>query len=53
MGDGDHGTAISNGFIKVKERLTGASFDDLGELFKTIGITIMMNTGGASGGGVW
>jgi len=49
LGDADHGTGMENGFTAVKEKLAGKDFSDLGELFKSCGMAIMMSSGGASG----
>ena len=49
LGDSDHGTGMSNGFEALKTKISGADFDDLGELFGKCGMGIMMSAGGASG----
>lgn len=49
IGDGDHGINLSKGFKVAKEKIENAEFKDWGEIFKTIGMAIVSNVGGASG----
>ncbi|MDR3436742.1 dihydroxyacetone kinase subunit DhaL [Telmatospirillum sp.] len=50
IGDGDHGANMTRGFTAVVKKLTdGAKTDDLGGLFKLVGMTLLSSVGGASG----
>ncbi|MGG1572353.1 dihydroxyacetone kinase subunit DhaL [Fictibacillus sp. NRS-1165] len=50
IGDGDHGINMSRGFQAVKKELQGKDpFEDLGELSKLVGMTLIKTVGGASG----
>ncbi len=50
IGDGDHGINMSRGFQVVKKELENKdSFEDLGELSKLVGMTLIKTVGGASG----
>jgi dihydroxyacetone kinase-like protein len=49
IGDGDHGIGMARGFEAVRQKLEAQSFASIGELFKTIGMTLMMSIGGAAG----
>jgi dihydroxyacetone kinase-like protein len=49
IGDGDHGTGMARGFEAVDQKLASQSFTSIGELFKSIGMTLMMSIGGAAG----
>lgn len=49
IGDGDHGVGMARGFEAVVEKLEGQSFNNTGELLKTIGTTLLMSVGGAAG----
>lgn len=50
IGDGDHGIGMAGGFEKAKAKLlqTG-EFEDVNQVFKTVGHTMLMSMGGASG----
>jgi phosphoenolpyruvate---glycerone phosphotransferase subunit DhaL len=49
IGDADHGTNIARGFAQVVEKLPTSAEQDIGALFKSIGMTLMSAVGGASG----
>lgn len=49
IGDGDHGTNMKRGFEAVLSKLDAISAQPLDEAFKTIGKTLVMTVGGASG----
>lgn len=49
IGDGDHGVGMARGFAAVRERLEGASFDTLDQLWQAVGITLLTSVGGAAG----
>ena len=49
IGDGDHGIGMARGFEAVRQKLESQSFTSIGELFKSIGMTLMMSIGGAAG----
>jgi dihydroxyacetone kinase-like protein len=50
IGDGDHGANMARGFAAVARKLNdGAAVDDLGGLFKMVGMTLLSTVGGASG----
>lgn len=49
IGDGDHGTNMKRGFEAVLNKLDAISEQPLDEALKTIGKTLVMTIGGASG----
>jgi len=49
VGDGDHGTTVSRGFREVIKKIKENPFDDISELLKTVGLTLISSMGGASG----
>jgi phosphoenolpyruvate---glycerone phosphotransferase subunit DhaL len=49
IGDGDHGTNMKRGFEAVLNKLDTIGAQPLDEAFKTIGKTLVMTVGGASG----
>ena len=49
IGDCDHGIGMARGFEAVCQKLETQSFTSMGELFKSIGTTLMMSIGGAAG----
>lgn len=49
IGDADHGTNMARGFNKVLERLPTVADKDIGNIFKTVGMTLISTVGGASG----
>jgi dihydroxyacetone kinase-like protein len=49
IGDGDHGLNMKRGFEAVLATLPGLAEQSLPEMLKTIGMTLVMKVGGASG----
>lgn len=49
IGDGDHGINMSRGFKAVIEKLPALEEKPIGDLLKTIGMTLVSTVGGASG----
>lgn len=49
IGDADHGINMDRGFKAVVVKLDGAQLDDIGALFKLVGMTLVSTVGGASG----
>lgn len=49
IGDADHGLNMDRGFEEVRQRLENHVSDDFGQLFKTVGMTLLSKVGGASG----
>lgn len=49
IGDGDHGIGMARGFEAVCQKLETQSFTSIGDLFKSIGMILMMSIGGAAG----
>jgi phosphoenolpyruvate---glycerone phosphotransferase subunit DhaL len=49
IGDADHGNNMARGFRKVLEKLPGVADHDIGNIFKTTGMTLISSVGGASG----
>jgi dihydroxyacetone kinase-like protein len=49
IGDADHGINMDRGFKKVKEKLPGIADKDIGNILKTVGMTLISSVGGASG----
>ncbi|MFG6403411.1 dihydroxyacetone kinase subunit DhaL [Microbacterium sp. P04] len=49
IGDADHGANMSRGMAAVLARIEASPIDDVGELFKTVGMTLVSTVGGASG----
>jgi dihydroxyacetone kinase-like protein len=49
IGDGDHGLNMKRGFEAVLAALPGLADKSLPEMLKTIGMTLVMKVGGASG----
>ncbi len=49
IGDADHGINMSRGLDAVTTKLDGADPSTIGELFKTVGMTLVSTVGGASG----
>lgn len=49
IGDGDHGFNMSRGFEAVKAKLRSDQAEDIGEILKQVGMTLVSNVGGASG----
>ncbi|MFO7536498.1 MAG: dihydroxyacetone kinase subunit DhaL [Chloroflexota bacterium] len=49
IGDADHGNNMARGFRKVLEKLPSVADRDIGNIFKTTGMTLISSVGGASG----
>jgi dihydroxyacetone kinase-like protein len=49
IGDGDHGLNMKRGFEAVLATLPGLADKPMAEMLKTIGMTLVMKVGGASG----
>jgi dihydroxyacetone kinase-like protein len=49
IGDADHGINMDRGFKKIKEKLPDVADKDIGNILKTMGMTLMSSVGGASG----
>jgi phosphoenolpyruvate---glycerone phosphotransferase subunit DhaL len=49
IGDGDHGINLNKGFSAVREKLNTDAGNDIGEILKKTGMTLVSNVGGASG----
>jgi dihydroxyacetone kinase-like protein len=49
IGDGDHGIGMARGFEAVGQKLETQSFTSIGEMFKSVGMTLMTSIGGAAG----
>ncbi len=49
IGDADHGTNMDRGFKKVMEKLPTVFDNDIGNILKTTGMTLISSVGGASG----
>ncbi|WP_054200001.1 dihydroxyacetone kinase subunit DhaL [Clostridium baratii] len=49
IGDGDHGLNMSKGFNAVSDKLKAEEDDNIGNILKNTGMTLVSNVGGASG----
>ncbi len=49
IGDADHGINMARGFTKVMEKLPTVVDKDIGNILKTVGMTLISSVGGASG----
>lgn len=49
IGDGDHGSNLTRGAAAVKEKAAETDYDNLSEVFKDVGMTLVSKVGGASG----
>ncbi len=49
IGDGDHGTNMDRGMKAVVAKLDGLEGEDIGDLLKTVGMTLVSTVGGAAG----
>jgi dihydroxyacetone kinase-like protein len=49
IGDADHGINMTRGFKKVMEKLPSVADKDIGNILKTVGMTLISSVGGASG----
>ena len=48
IGDGDHGSNLTRGVTAIKEKAVETEYDNLADLFKDVGMTIVSKVGGAS-----
>lgn len=49
IGDGDHGVNMAKCFRQVKKKLTESKAEDVGTLFKDVGMVVLNSVGGAMG----
>lgn len=49
IGDGDHGVNMRRGMQIVMDKLAAVADQDIGAIFKTVGMTLLSTVGGASG----
>ena len=49
IADGDHGINMAKGFAAVEAKLDGMSGQDIGTVFKTVGMTLVSAVGGSAG----
>ncbi len=49
IGDADHGINMTRGFNKIMEKLPTVIDKDIGNILKTVGMTLFSSVGGASG----
>jgi dihydroxyacetone kinase-like protein len=49
IGDADHGVNMDRGFQAVLSKLPSVSNQDIGSVFKSVGMTLVSTVGGASG----
>jgi dihydroxyacetone kinase len=49
IGDGDHGVNMAKCFREVKKKLAESTAEDIGTLFKDMGMVVMNSVGGAMG----
>jgi dihydroxyacetone kinase-like protein len=49
IGDGDHGVNMAKCFREVKKKLAESSAEDIGALFKEVGMVVLNSVGGAMG----
>ncbi|MCC5894246.1 MAG: dihydroxyacetone kinase subunit L [Alkalibacterium sp.] len=49
IGDGDHGSNMDRGVKAVKEKIDQGDYEELTDLFKDIGMSLVSKVGGASG----
>jgi dihydroxyacetone kinase-like protein len=49
IGDGDHGINMDRGMKAVQAKLDALPGDDIGDLLKTVGMTLVSTVGGAGG----
>lgn len=49
IGDGDHGLNMSKGFNAVSDKIKAEEDDNIGNILKKTGMTLVSNVGGASG----
>ncbi len=49
IGDADHGANMDRGFQAVMKKVTEVADQDIGTIFKTVGMTLVSTVGGAGG----
>lgn len=49
IADGDHGINMARGFAAVEQKLPGLCGQDVGTVFKTVGMTLVSAVGGSAG----
>jgi dihydroxyacetone kinase-like protein len=49
IGDGDHGVNMAKCFRQVKKKLAASAAEDIGALFKDVGMVVLNSVGGAMG----
>lgn len=49
IGDGDHGINMARGFAEVEKQAEGLAQKDIGNILKTVGMTLVSKVGGSSG----
>lgn len=49
IGDGDHGSNLTRGAAAVKEKAAENEYDNLSDVFKDVGMSLVSKVGGASG----
>ncbi|WP_315122298.1 dihydroxyacetone kinase subunit DhaL [uncultured Clostridium sp.] len=49
IGDADHGINMAKGFKAVKEKLSKIEANNVGDVLKVVGLTLVSNVGGAAG----
>lgn len=49
IGDGDHGINMANGFRGVVEKISGAEYDSVSDVLKSVSITVKAKAGDTSG----
>ena len=49
IGDGDHGSNLTRGAAALKVKAAETDYDNLADLFKDVGMTLVSKVGGASG----
>ncbi|MBN1538219.1 MAG: dihydroxyacetone kinase subunit L [Anaerolineales bacterium] len=49
IGDADHGANMDRGFKAVLQKLSNSNDQDIGAIFKTVGMTLVSTVGGAAG----
>jgi dihydroxyacetone kinase-like protein len=49
IGDADHGANMDRGFQAVMSKMADMSGQDIGSVFKTVGMTLLSTVGGAAG----
>ncbi|MEF9955283.1 MAG: dihydroxyacetone kinase subunit DhaL [Clostridium sp.] len=49
IGDSDHGINMAKGFTEVKKKLPDMSGQDVGTIFKNVGMVLVSTVGGSSG----